>query len=73
VVVLVCSIKLSVFFNLCGETLDTAATTGLLYRPRIIDDGDCGEIGGIKISRGNRITRRKPVPAPLCTPKIPHD
>jgi hypothetical protein len=50
----------SCFFNLCGGTLGTAATTGLLYQPRMIDDGDCGEIGGIKIGRGNRSTRRKP-------------
>jgi hypothetical protein len=32
------------FFNLCGETLGTAATTGLLYQPRMIGEGDCGEI-----------------------------
>jgi hypothetical protein len=49
--------------------LGTAATTGLLYQPQMIDDGDCGEIGGMKIGRGNRSTRRKPAPAPLC----PHD
>jgi hypothetical protein len=47
--------------------------TGLLYQPRMIGDGDCGEIGGIKIGRGNRSTRRKPAPAPLCPPQIPHD
>jgi hypothetical protein len=45
--------------------LGTAATTGLLYQPQMIDDGDCGEIGGMKIGRGNRSTRRKPAPAPL--------
>jgi hypothetical protein len=33
------------FFYLCGGTLGTAATTGLLYQPRMIDNGDCGEIG----------------------------
>jgi hypothetical protein len=43
-----------VFFNLCGRTLGTAATTGLLYKPQMIGDGDCGEIGGMKIGRGNR-------------------
>jgi hypothetical protein len=61
------------FFNLCGGTLGTAAITGLLYQPRMIGDGDgdCGEIGGMKISRGNRSTRRKPAPAPLCPPQIP--
>jgi hypothetical protein len=61
------------FLNLCGGTLGTAATTGLLYQPRKIGDGDCGEIGGMKIGRGNRSTRRKLAPAPLCLPQIPHD
>jgi hypothetical protein len=61
------------FFNLCGGTLGTAATTGLLYQPRMIGEDDCGEMGGIKISRGNRSTRRKPAPTPLCLPQIPHD
>jgi hypothetical protein len=27
--------------------------TGLLYQPRMIGDGDCGEIGGMKIDKGN--------------------
>jgi hypothetical protein len=53
--------------------LGTAATTGLLYQPQMIDDGDCGQIGGMKIGRGNRSTRKKPAPAPLCPPQIPHD
>jgi hypothetical protein len=57
------------FFNLCQETLGTAATTDLLYQPRMIGDGDCGKIGGMKIGRGNRSTRRKPAPALLS----PHD
>jgi hypothetical protein len=39
----------------------------------MIGDGDCGEIGGMKIGRGNRSTRRKPAPAPLCPSQIPHD
>jgi hypothetical protein len=30
-----------------------------------------GELGGMKIGRGNRSTRRKPAPAPLCLPQIP--
>jgi hypothetical protein len=42
-------------------------------QPRMIGDGDCGEIGGLKISRGNRSTRKKPAPAPLCPQQIPHD
>jgi hypothetical protein len=63
----------TIFFNLCGGTLGTAATTGLLYKPRMISEGGCGEIGGMKIGGGNQSTRRKPVPAPLRPPKIPHD
>jgi hypothetical protein len=61
------------FFYKWGGTLGTAYTTGLLYQPRMIGDGDCGEIGGMKMGRGNRSTRRKPSPAPLCPPQIPHD
>jgi hypothetical protein len=34
-------------------------------------DYDNGEIGGI-IGRGNRSTRRKPAPVPLCPPQTPH-
>jgi hypothetical protein len=32
---------------------------------------DNGEIGGM-IGRGNRSTRTKPVPVPLCPPQTPH-
>jgi hypothetical protein len=39
----------------------------------MIDEGDCGAIGGMKIGRGKRSTRRKPAPAPLCPPQIPYD
>jgi hypothetical protein len=53
--------------------LGTAATSGLLYKPQMIDEDDCGAIGGMKIGRENRSTRRKPAPAPLCPPQIPHD
>jgi hypothetical protein len=62
-------------FFLWGGTksLSTAATSGLLYKLQMIDEGDCGAIGGMKIGRGNRSTRRKPAPAPLCRPQIPHD
>jgi hypothetical protein len=55
------------------KSLGTAATSSLLYKPQMIDEGDCGAIGGMKIGRGNRSTRRKPAPAPPCTPQIPHD
>jgi hypothetical protein len=53
--------------------LRTAATSGLLYKPHIIDEGDYGAIVGMKIGRGNRSSRKKPAPAPLCPPQIPHD
>jgi hypothetical protein len=53
--------------------LGTAATTGLLYQPQMIDDDDCGATDGMKIGRGNRGTRRKPAPAPLCPPQIPDE
>jgi hypothetical protein len=53
--------------------LGTAATTDLLYQSQMIDDGDCGAIGGMKIGRRNRTTRRESAPAPLCPPQIPHD
>jgi hypothetical protein len=36
-------------------------------------DYDGGEFGGMKIGRGNRSTRRKLVPVPLCKPQIPLD
>jgi hypothetical protein len=34
-------------------------------------DYDDGEIGRM-IGRGNRSTRRKPAPVPLCPPQTPH-
>jgi hypothetical protein len=46
--------------------------TGLFYQPRMADD-ECGAIGGMRNGSGNRSTRRKPVPVPLCPPQIPHD
>jgi hypothetical protein len=45
----------------------------LLFYSFFLSIGDCGAIGGIKIGRGNRNTRRKPTPAPLCPPQIPLD
>jgi hypothetical protein len=43
--------------------------------PTVPDPGDYddGEFDGMKIVRGNRSTRRKPTPAPLCPPVIPLD
>jgi hypothetical protein len=49
--------------------LGTSAT----YWPIVPALGTCedGEFGGMKIGRGNRSTRRKPAPTPLCPPQIP--
>jgi hypothetical protein len=30
-------------------------------------------VGGMKISKGNRISWNKPDPEPLCSPQIPYD
>jgi hypothetical protein len=37
------------------------------------DDDECGAVGGMRIGRGSRSTRRKSAPVPLCPPQIPHD
>jgi hypothetical protein len=49
--------------------LGTAATS----KPIVSAPGDYdnGEIGG-KIGKGNRSTRRKPAPLPVCPPQTPH-
>jgi hypothetical protein len=49
--------------------LGTAATNKpIVPAPSDYDDG---EIGGM-IGKGNRSTRRKPAPLPLCPPQNPH-
>jgi hypothetical protein len=58
------------------SALGTASTFVLLYQPQMIDDDDdddCGAIGVIRISRGDRSIRRKPATVSLCPPQIPHD
>jgi hypothetical protein len=61
------------FIGVGLSPLGTAATSGLLHKPQMIDEGDCEAIGGMKIGRENRSTRRKPAPAPLWSPQVPHD
>jgi hypothetical protein len=50
--------------------LGNAAT----HRPIVPAQGDYdnGEIGGMMIGRGNRSTRKKPAPVPVCPPQTPH-
>jgi hypothetical protein len=42
--------------------LGTSATTGLLYQPRMMDDDECGAVGGMS-DREDRSTRRKTCPS----------
>jgi hypothetical protein len=44
---------------------------GLLYQIQMIDDV-CEAVYGMRISRRNWSTHRKPAPALLCAPQIPH-
>jgi hypothetical protein len=45
----------------------------LLYKPLMIDDDECGTVGGMRNCRGNRSTKGKPAPMPLCPPQITQD
>jgi hypothetical protein len=51
--------------------LGRLATLDLLHKHGIIDE--YGAVGGMRIDRGNRNTRRKTAPVSLCLPQIPHD
>jgi hypothetical protein len=53
-----------------GSTRHVATEWSIVSAPGDYEDG---EFGGMKISGGNRSTRRKPAPAPLCPPQIPLD
>jgi hypothetical protein len=50
-----------------GPLGTTATNKSIVPAPGDYDDG---EIGGM-IGRGNRSTRRKPAPVPLCPPQTP--
>jgi hypothetical protein len=56
-----------------GVQLGPFGTAGT-NRPivRAPGDYDDEEIGGMMIGRGNRSTRRKPPPVPLCPLQTPH-
>jgi hypothetical protein len=68
-------------FLVWGETessspLDVSATNWLLYQSRMIDDDDddeCGVVGGMRIGRGNQITRREPASVSLSPRQIPYE
>jgi hypothetical protein len=50
----------------------TAATVWLTI-PDPDDDDEGKKIGGMRIGKGNRSTRRKPALVSLCPPQIPHN
>jgi hypothetical protein len=52
--------------------LGTSVTNWPIVQAPDFDD-ECGAVGGMGIDTGNRGTRRKPAPVPLCSPQIPHD
>jgi hypothetical protein len=54
-----------------GVQLGPIAATNSPVVPAL-GDYDDGEIGGMVIGKGNRSTRRKPAPLPLCPPQTPH-
>jgi hypothetical protein len=68
-------LSLLFFYCLWGGTYVTRYCDHFwpIVQPQMIDEGYCGAIGGMKIGRGNRSTRRKPTPAPFCPPQIPLD
>jgi hypothetical protein len=60
-----------------SRTVSSTPWTGdqLAARTLLTASGGCdddGEVGGMNgFGRGNRSTRRKPAPTPLCPPQIP--
>jgi hypothetical protein len=52
--------------------LGTSATNWPIV-PAPDDNDKSGAVGGMRIGRGNRRTRRKPAPKLLCPPQVPHD
>jgi hypothetical protein len=59
-----------------SRTVSRTPWTGdhLVAKPLLTAPADCddGEVGGMNgFGRGNRSTRRKPAPTPLCPPQIP--
>jgi hypothetical protein len=51
----------------------SAANWPVVPAPDDTVDDECGTVGGMRIGRGNRSTRRKRAPLQLCLPQIPHD
>jgi hypothetical protein len=45
----------------------TVATIGLLYKPQMIDDGDCGAVGGLKVDNETKYSEKTCPSATLST------
>jgi hypothetical protein len=70
------SVSWSFLIRVVGGGVHTVSTRHVgHFWPIVPAPCDCedGEVGGLKIGRGNRNTRRKPAPAPICPPQIPLD
>jgi hypothetical protein len=68
------SVERDFFFLICIVRVESRSTRHCGHQWPIVStpgDYDNGEIGGM-IGRGNRSTRRKPAPGPLCPPQTPH-
>jgi hypothetical protein len=68
---------MDIYFLNCmegGEVQLGPLGTAVTNRPIVPAPGgyDEGEIDGMMIGRGNRSTRRKPAPMPICSPQTPH-
>jgi hypothetical protein len=66
--------KIKIKLGIVGDGVQLGPlSTAAANRPTVPAPGDYddGEIGGM-IGRGNRSTRRKPAPVPLCQPQTPH-
>jgi hypothetical protein len=55
-------------FGVRPGPLGTSATVWPIVPAPDDDDDECGAVGGMRIGRGNRSTRRKLPPVPLCPP-----
>jgi hypothetical protein len=66
-----CLCPFAYFYILSGVRL--SPLLAYCTSPQMIDDGDCGAIGGMEIGRGNRSTRRKSARMSVYPPQIPHD
>jgi hypothetical protein len=52
---------------------ETESTSYIGQYIGLIDDDECGAVGGMRIGRETRSNWRTPAPVPLCPPQIPHD